>query len=94
MTVQPGAVANSSPSEGAVCRAMKVGKEEIMGCLAAIETWLKLDLNELDREWMKRVERIKKLVASVPGVEGEIAIPKGGNRYPTLRVNWDEAAFG
>ncbi len=60
------AVANSSPSEGAICRSMKVGKEEMMGCLAAIETWLKLDLNELDREWMKRVERIKKLVASVP----------------------------
>jgi len=43
---------------------------------------------------MKQVERIKKLVASVPGVEGEIAIPAGGNRYPTLTVNWDEAAFG
>jgi hypothetical protein len=28
---------NTSPWEGAVCRAMKVGKEEIMGCLAAVE---------------------------------------------------------
>jgi L-seryl-tRNA(Ser) seleniumtransferase len=88
------ALANSSPSEGAVCRSMKVGKEEIMGCLAAIESWLKVDLNELDREWTKRVERIKKLVESVPGVKGEIGIPTGGNRYPTLTVNWDEAAFG
>src|SRR3989454_218004 len=31
------AMANTSPWEGAVCRAMKVGKEEVMGCLAAGE---------------------------------------------------------
>src|SRR6478752_6436056 len=35
------ALANASPFEGAVCRAMKVGKEEIMGCLAAVEAWKK-----------------------------------------------------
>ena len=31
------ALANNSPWEGAVCRAMKVGKEEIIGILAAVE---------------------------------------------------------
>jgi L-seryl-tRNA(Ser) seleniumtransferase len=35
---------NSAPWEGAVCRAMKVGKEEIIGCLTAVETWLNLDV--------------------------------------------------
>ena len=33
------AMLNTSPWEGAVCRAMKVGKEEVMGCLAAVEAW-------------------------------------------------------
>src|SRR5450759_3291763 len=33
------ALAQSCPWEGAVCRAMKVGKEEIMGMLAAVEAW-------------------------------------------------------
>lgn len=88
------ALANCSPWEGAVCRAMKVGKEEIMGVLAAVETWAKLDLNELDKQWNVRVERIRKLVDSVPGVTTEIQIPKGGNRYPTLVVTWDEQAWG
>src|ERR1051325_9897555 len=37
------ALRNSSPFEGAVCRPMKVGKEEIIGCLTAVETWLKMD---------------------------------------------------
>src|SRR5215472_3209075 len=41
------ALMNSSPREGAVCRPMKVGKEEMIGCLTALETWLKLDDKKL-----------------------------------------------
>ena len=88
------AIANCSPYEGAVCRPMKVGKEEIMGCLAAVEAWTTIDLNALNREWKAKVDRIAKLVETVPGVTTEIEIPEGGNRYPTLTVNWDEKAFG
>jgi len=40
------------------------------------------------------VDRIAKLVETVPGVKTEIYIPDDGNRYPTLRVTWDEEAFG
>lgn len=87
------ALANTSPWEGAVCRAMKVGKEEVMGCLAAVEAWMKMDLSSLDRQWGERAKRIQKLVDSVPGVKTEIQIPKGGNRYPTLIVTWDEDAW-
>jgi L-seryl-tRNA(Ser) seleniumtransferase len=88
------ALANYNPWEGAVCRPMKVGKEEIMGCLAAVEAWTKKDLDALDREWSERVKRIARLAETVPGVSTEIQIPKGGNRYPTLTVNWDQQAFG
>ncbi len=88
------ALANSCPWEGAICRPMKVGKEEIMGCLAAVEAWMKKDLNALDREWNARVERIAKLVETVPDVMTEIQTPKGDNRYPTLSVTWNEQAFG
>jgi L-seryl-tRNA(Ser) seleniumtransferase len=88
------AMANGAPWEGAVCRAMKVGKEEIMGVLAAVEYWSKADLNALNRMWHARVERVAKLVETVPGVTTSIEIPVGSNSYPTLTVNWDEAAFG
>jgi L-seryl-tRNA(Ser) seleniumtransferase len=87
------ALANTSPWEGAVCRAMKVGKEEVMGCLAAVEAWTKMDLDALNREWNRRVERVAKLVEVVPGVTTDIKIPEGGNRYPTLTVHWDEKAW-
>ena len=88
------AMLNTSPWEGAVCRPMKVGKEEIMGCLAAVEAWMKMDLNALNREWNERAVRIQKLVDTVPGVTTEIRIPEGGNRYPTLNVSWDEEGWG
>lgn len=87
------ALANTSPWEGAVCRAMKVGKEEVMGCLAAIEAWTKMDLDAHNRQWNQSVKRIAVLVETVPGVTTEIKIPEGGNRYPTLTVNWDEQAW-
>jgi len=88
------AVRNSCPYEGAVCRPMKVGKEEIIGLLTAIETWLNTDSTKLYDEWNARVERIQKLVNTVPGVQTEIYIPDDGNRYPTLRVSWDQEAWG
>src|ERR1700733_3947801 len=82
------ALMNSSPREGAVCRPMKVGKEEMIGCLTAVETWLNLDEKKLYREGNDRVDNIRKLV------ETSIYIPDDGNRYPTLKVSWDQKAWG
>lgn len=86
--------ANSAPWEGSICRSMKVGKEEIIGVLAALEYWSKADLNALNIEWKARVERTQKLIDTVPGVTTNITIPTGGNSYPTLSVTWDETKFG
>lgn len=88
------ALANFCPWEGAVCRAMKVGKEEIIGMLAAVEAWQHVDMAALNRVWQRRVERIAKLVDTVPGVTTDIEIPQDGNSYPTLTVKWDEQQFG
>ena len=88
------ALLNSSPREGAVCRPMKVGKEEIIGCLTALETWLTVDEKKLYREWNSRVDRIRKLVDTVPNVKTAIYVPDDGNRFPTLKVTWDQEAWG
>jgi L-seryl-tRNA(Ser) seleniumtransferase len=88
------ALLNCSPREGAVCRPMKVGKEEIIGCLTALETWLKLDEKKLYAEWNGRIDRIRKLVETVPGVKTETYTPDDGNRYPTLKISWDQQAWG
>jgi len=88
------ALMNCNPREGAVCRPMKVGKEEIVGCVTALETWLKLDPKKINAEWNGRVDRIRKLVDTVQGVRTDIYTPDDGNRYPTLRVYWDMQAWG
>src|SRR5262250_177005 len=88
------ALMNCSPREGAVCRPMKVGKEEVIGCLVALETWLKIDEKKLYEEWNARIDRIRKLVETVPGTKTDIYIPADGNRYPTLKVSWDQQAWG
>jgi uncharacterized pyridoxal phosphate-dependent enzyme len=88
------ALANNNPWEGSPCRPMKVGKEEIIGILAAVEYWAHADLDALNKEWKSRVERIATLVGTVPGVTTDIQIPQDGNSYPTLTVTWDEQRFG
>jgi L-seryl-tRNA(Ser) seleniumtransferase len=88
------ALMNCSPREGAVCRPMKVGKEEVVGCLVALETWLKIDEKKLYEEWNARIDRIRKLVETVPGVKTSAYIPDDGNRYPTLKISWDQQGWG
>jgi uncharacterized pyridoxal phosphate-dependent enzyme len=88
------ALLNCSPREGAVCRPMKVGKEEIVGCLTALETWLKIDEKKLYADWNGRIDRIRKLVETVPGVQTDAYVPDDGNRYPTLKVSWDQQGWG
>lgn len=83
-----------SPWEGAICRPMKVGKEEIVAVLTAIEIWKDLDLEALNRQWQARVETIARMAETVPGVTTEIVVPEAGNRYPTLEVFWDVEALG
>jgi uncharacterized pyridoxal phosphate-dependent enzyme len=87
------ALLNCSPREGAVCRPMKVGKEEVIGCLTALETWLKMDEKKLYAEWNSRVDRIRKLVETVPGIKTDSYTPDDGNRYPTLKISWDQQAW-
>jgi uncharacterized pyridoxal phosphate-dependent enzyme len=86
------ALANSNPWEGAVCRPMKVGKEEVMGCLAAVEAWLKMDVAKLNREWNAQVNRIATLVKTVPGVEATNYMPEE-NQCPTLAITWDQEGW-
>jgi len=87
------ALLNSAPREGAVCRPMKVGKEEIIGGLTALETWLKIDEKKLYAEWNARIDRIRKLVETVPGVKTDTYVPEDGNHYPTLKVSWDQQGW-
>jgi uncharacterized pyridoxal phosphate-dependent enzyme len=90
------ALYNSTPWEGAICRPMKVGKEEMMACLAALDYWSKADVAAINKEWQRRMERVAKMVETVPGVQTSIKTPPPteSDSFPTLIVSWDEQRFG
>src|SRR5206468_3775583 len=62
------ALLNNSPHEDTIGRSQKVGKEEIIGMVKAIELYLKEDHEALTREWQDRLARIASELAKVPGV--------------------------
>lgn len=76
---------------GGVGRGMKVGKEEMMGILAAIERYLKVDHDAEFKMLDARVAEMRKTLGGVDGVETDRMIPKIANEVPHLQVRWDKA---
>lgn len=85
---------NCAPWEGSICRPMKVGKEEIMGVIAAVDYWSKADPNAQMHEWQQRADRMLAAVKDIPGLTTDIIIPPNSNSFPTLVMTWDEKKFG
>ncbi len=86
--------ANSAPHH-AFGRSLKVGKEEIMGMLAAVEAWTKRDHKAEWAQWEAWLDHISKRVTQVDGVTTEIKQPEGlSNHAPHLIVHWDGARLG
>lgn len=89
-----GAWANSAPHH-AFGRAAKVSKEEIVGMLVAVETFVnKRDLKAEFREWESWYAHISEVITQVPGVKARVRGPVRGGPFPTLDVSWDPAQVG
>ncbi len=86
--------ANSAPHH-AIGRSLKVGKEEIMGMLAAVETWPKRDHEAEWQDWQAQLSRISGHVTKVKGVTTRIQNPDSlSNHTPTLHIEWDATQVG
>ena len=71
-------------------RAYKVGKEEIMGMLAAVRQWYKRDHDAEQKIWMEWLGTIEKKVKALPSVTTEYLKPDDlSNKAPQLRIHWD-----
>ncbi|HMC59437.1 MAG TPA: hypothetical protein VKJ01_09620 [Candidatus Solibacter sp.] len=90
-----GAWINSAPHH-AFGRALKVGKEEIMGMLAAVEMWVKRDHKAEWAQWEAWLDHIATSVKRVDGVTAKVNQPSAdlSNRTPELIVQWDGAKLG
>jgi L-seryl-tRNA(Ser) seleniumtransferase len=76
-------------------RTMKVGKEEIVGMLAAVEMWAKRDHKAEDEMWTSWMNNIAARVSKIDGVTTAVRQPRGlGNHSPGVSINWDAAKLG
>lgn len=83
------ALLNNSPFEDTIGRGMKVGKEEIVGMIKALELYLNEDHDALTAEWWKRLDLISREVTKVPGVNTAYFVPEIANHVPHMKINWD-----
>ncbi len=90
-TILKAAWINSAPHH-AFGRSMKVGKEEIMGMLAAVEMWPKRDHKAEWQMWEDRLSHVAKRLAGIPALSNSIRQPSAdlSNRTPALHIEWDK----
>jgi uncharacterized pyridoxal phosphate-dependent enzyme len=85
---------HSAPHHGPG-RAMKVGKEEAIGMLTAVEVWVKRDHDAEWKQWVAWLDHISRKVTSINGVTATVTQPNGlSNRTPSLRLWWDPQRLG
>jgi L-seryl-tRNA(Ser) seleniumtransferase len=76
-------------------RAMKIGKEEMVGLLAAVEMWMQRDHEKEDAMWMQWMQTIADRVTKIDGVTATVRQARGLNNHsPGLSINWDPAKLG
>ena len=85
---------HSAPHHG-YSRSMKVGKEEAIGMLMAVEMWVKRDHKAEWSRWMSWLDSIAKQVSTIEGVTTSIAeTTELSNRTPSLSIQWDPKRLG
>ncbi len=82
---------NAPPNGDTIGRGMKVNKEELLGMMVAIETFMKMDHAAEWKEWERRVSLIGDTVKAVAGVKAEQYVPPIANHVPHLRLTWDQS---
>jgi L-seryl-tRNA(Ser) seleniumtransferase len=84
----------SAPHHG-YTRGMKVGKEEAIGMLMAVEMWMKRDHDAEWKMWLSWLDTIARRVTAIEGITTSVTQPEGlSNRMPSLQIRWDAAKLG
>jgi uncharacterized pyridoxal phosphate-dependent enzyme len=84
------ALLNNSPHEDTIGRSQKVGKEEIVGMVKAVELYLKDDHEALNKEWQRRLEYVSSQITKIPTVATSYPPMEIANHVPHMRIKWDQ----
>ena len=83
----------SSPHHGPG-RDNKVGKEEMIGMLAAVEAWVKRDHVEKMKIWHSYLNNVLQRISSIKELKCRIVEPNGlSNHSPSLEISWNPEIF-
>ncbi len=82
------AALNAAPHTG-IGRGMKVGKEEIVALVVALERYLKLDHSKEIEGWNEKARWLAERLQGIRGLSAEYAVNTKG--YADVDLSWDES---
>lgn len=86
---------HSAPHHG-FARSLKIGKEETMAMLAAVEAWTKRDHKAEWQRWLGWLNTVQSKLKPLSHLQLKIEEPLDqlSNRTPALQIRWDAAKLG
>lgn len=89
------AIAFNGPPHPFIGRGMKVGKEELVGLLAAVEWYLGQNHEELQQSYEDQVTYYNEVFADIQGVTVHRSFPsEAGQPMPRTEIKFDEEQLG
>ena len=77
----------NAPNNG-IGRGLKVGKEEIIGLIAAVELFTEIDEDEMIADWNRKARWLADQLQHIPGLEAGYEINTAG--YADVELIWDQ----
>jgi L-seryl-tRNA(Ser) seleniumtransferase len=84
---------NTVPNSDTMGRSCKVNKEEMVGMMVALESFIKDDYASIYKGWERTAESMRAALEKLPGVTTEIFVPEIANQCPHVRARWDSAKY-
>lgn len=89
----PFASGSGRPYQG-LGRSLKVGKEEVVGVLVALQAYVAADHDAEEGHWREMAAYLIRAIDDIAGLSASIMEGFGGRNQPVVRVEVDEATLG
>ena len=85
----------AGPPHHGIGRGFKVGKEEVVGLLTALQLYQKRDFEAERQAWLADIEQIVSALAGIPGVTAHVRYPQpDGRKVPHAVIQLEAAVTG
>jgi len=83
----------SGPPHHGIGRGLKVGKEEIVGLVAALRRYVKRDHDADRADWRRKVDHVVGSLADLPGIEARVRVASPNKPVPLAWIAVDQDAL-